>query len=79
VILIDGAVEGTAESSADEIEVQVRVRLAKDNTASTNDLMRHVEQAMRGALVTLGMPHVQQVIDTWHEERADESRAEREI
>jgi mannose/fructose/N-acetylgalactosamine-specific phosphotransferase system component IIB len=78
-VIFDDAVEGTAESSTGDIEVQIRVRLVKENAASANDLMQHASQALHGALVALGMPHVQQVIDTWHEERAEESRAMREV
>lgn len=78
-MIFDSYSEGSASSSSPEIEVEVRVRVSKENSTSTNSLMSHANMALHGALVGVGMLNVQQVMDTWHEERADESRAEREI
>jgi hypothetical protein len=78
-VIFDESVQGSAESSTEDVEVQITVRLKKDNTASTNDLMQQTERALHGALVALGMPHVEQVINHWYEERAEESRAMREV
>ena len=78
-MLDDAQHTGVGRFSNDNVEVEVTVRVTDEDGPSGNEVLVAMQQAMHAALVATGFYAVEQMLGTWHEQRASESRAGKEF
>lgn len=71
--------QGVGKFSNENIEVEVSINISDEDGPSGNEALVAVQQALHAALVATGFYGVEQLLGSWHEQRASESRAGKEF